>query len=72
MGPDWRNDIRRSFAECWRVLATDGVLVFKWNETQVKVSEVLALAPAAPLFGQVSGRTGMTHWLVFMKPGSPA
>jgi hypothetical protein len=49
------------------VLATDGVLVFKWNETQVKVSEVLALTPHAPLFGQVSGRSGMTHWLVFMK-----
>ena len=50
------------------VLASGGVLVFKWNETQVKVGEVLALAPAKPLFGQVSGRRGMTHWLVFMKP----
>ena len=49
-------------------LEPEGVLVFKWNETQVKVGEVLALAPAKPLFGQVSGRSGMTHWLVFMKP----
>lgn len=68
LGPDWRDDIRQGFAECWRVLASDGVLVFKWNETQVKLREVLPLAPAAPLFGQVSGRAGMTHWLVFMKP----
>ena len=64
----WRDDLRQGFAECWRVLAPDGVLVFKWNETQVKVGEVLALAPAAPMFGQVSGRSGMTHWMVFMKP----
>ena len=68
LGTDWRDDLRQGFAECWRVLAPDGVLVFKWNETQVKVGEVLALTPAAPLFGQVSGRSGMTHWLVFMKP----
>ena len=68
LGPDWREDIRRGFTECFRVLAPDGVLVFKWNETQVKVSEVLALTDQKPIFGQVSGRGHMTHWLVFMKP----
>lgn len=67
LGADWRDDLRAGFAECFRVLDTGGVLVFKWNETQVKVSEVLALTPERPLFGQVSGRKGMTHWLVFMK-----
>jgi SAM-dependent methyltransferase len=67
LGQDWRTDLRQGFAECWRVLAADGVLVFKWNETQVKLREILPLAPAAPLFGQVSGRGGLTHWLVFMK-----
>lgn len=69
LSPDWREDMRAGFAECFRVLATNGTLVFKWNETQVKLAEVLALTPHAPLFGQVSGRRGMTHWLVFMKPG---
>ena len=67
---DWRNDLRQGFAECFRVLATDGVLVFKWNETQIKVGEVLALTPVQPLFGHVSGRKGLTHWLVFMSPRS--
>ena len=28
-----------------------GVLVFKWNETQVRLAEVLALTPNRPLFG---------------------
>lgn len=68
LSDDWREDLRRGFAECFRVLATDGVLVFKWNEVQVKVSEVLALTPHQPLFGHISGRKGLTHWLVFMKP----
>jgi SAM-dependent methyltransferase len=67
LSDDWRNDLRLGFAECLRVLAPDGVLVFKWNETQVKVAEVLALAPIPPLFGHLTGRKGLTHWLVFMK-----
>lgn len=67
LGPDWREDLRQGFAECFRVLEAGGTLVFKWNETQVKLKEVLALTPERPLFGQVSGRNGLTHWLVFMK-----
>lgn len=62
----WRDDLRRGFAECFRVLMPHGVLVFKWNERQVKINDVLKLAPVAPLFGQ---RAGKTHWLVFMKGG---
>lgn len=68
LGTDWRDDLRDGFAECFRVLDPDGVLVFKWNETQVKVGDVLALAPFPPLFGHPTGRKGLTHWLVFMKP----
>lgn len=68
LGENWRDDLRQGFAECFRVLASDGVLVFKWAETQVKLSEVLALTPHAPLFGNTSGKKAGTHWLVFMKP----
>ena len=65
---DWREDLRKGFSECFRVLASDGVLVFKWNETQVKIREVLALTDVQPLFGHPTGRKGLTHWYVFMKP----
>ena len=68
LGENWRDDLRVGFAECFRVLDADGVLVFKWNETQVKLSELLALTPHAPLFGNTSGKKAGTHWLVFMKP----
>lgn len=67
LSEDWRDDLRRGFVECFRVLDEHGVLVFKWNETQVKLSEVLALTPHQPLFGNTSGRKAGTHWLVFMK-----
>jgi SAM-dependent methyltransferase len=68
----WQEDIRKGFAECFRVLATDGVLVFKWNETQIKVNEVLALTAVTPLFGNTSGKRAGTHWMVFIKPRDSA
>jgi hypothetical protein len=70
LGPDWREDIRQGFAECFRVLHDDGVLIFKWNEIQIKIREILALTDIPPLFGHPSGR-GLTHWIVFMKPTEP-
>lgn len=72
LGQDWRDDLRQGFAECFRVLAPDGVLVFKWNETQVRIAEVLALTPHRPLFGNTSGKKAGTHWMVFMKPEASA
>lgn len=66
--PQWRDDLAKGFRECFRVLRPHGTLVFKWAETQVKLSEVLALLPVRPLFGNRSGRKAGTHWLVFLKP----
>lgn len=70
LSEDWRTDLQKGFEECFRVLRPHGTLVFKWNETHVKLKEVLELTPNIPLFGQVSGRKGMTHFLVFMKGGA--
>ena len=64
---DWRNELSRGFAECFRVLRPEGTLIFKWNEDQVKVSEILALTPVRPLFGNRSGKAAKTHWIVFIK-----
>jgi hypothetical protein len=73
LSDNWREDLRRGFAECFRVLATHGVLVFKWNEIQVPIREVLALTPHKPLFGNTGGRkASQTHWMVFLKPGEDA
>ena len=64
---NWRNDLRQGFEECFRVLKPEGTLIFKWNEHEVPVSQILALTPAQPLFGNKCGRNAKTHWIVFMK-----
>lgn len=64
---DWQEELRLGFAECWRVLRPLGTLVFKWMENDIPLSKILPLAPASPLIGQRGGRTGKTHWLVFLK-----
>ena len=60
----WPIDIRQGFNECMRVLKKNGTLIFKWNEDQVPLSEVLEAIDYKPLFGN---RRSKTHWLVFMK-----
>lgn len=63
----WRDDLKAGFAECFRVLAPGGVLIFKWSEVRIKVSEVLALTSERPLIGHRSGKRMNTHWITFMK-----
>lgn len=60
----WQDDIKQGFQECMRVLKTNGTLIFKWNEEQIKLSEILKAIEYKPLFGN---RRAKTHWLVFMK-----
>jgi SAM-dependent methyltransferase len=62
---DWREMLRKGFSECFRVLKPNGVLVFKWAESQFRVAEILKLTPAKPLFGHHTSKT--THWAVFIK-----
>jgi len=67
LGESWRDDLRRGFSECFRVLRPGGTLIFKWCETQIKLSEVLKLTDEAPLFGHKSGKQSLTHWVAFLK-----
>lgn len=61
---NWKKDIQQGFNECMRVLKQNGTLIFKWNEEQVKLGEILKAIDRKPLFGN---RRSKTHWLVFMK-----
>lgn len=71
LGERWQDDIRDGFKECFRVLKIDGLLIFKWNENQIKISEILALTDQKPLFGHVSMKhkrnQTQTHWITFLK-----
>lgn len=64
---DWRDGLAKGFRECFRVLSPGGVLIFKWNETQIPVSQVLACAPCRPLFGNRQPKQTGTHWIVWVK-----
>lgn len=61
---DWPEDIRQGMSECMRVLKPTGTLIFKWNEAQVSLKDVLNAIPYQPFFGN---KRSKTHWLTFMK-----
>jgi hypothetical protein len=60
-------EIQKWFEECWRVLDDYGTLIFKWNESEVKLTEVLQLFDQEPLFWHTSWRLNKTIRLCFMK-----
>lgn len=63
----WPQYIHDGVAECLRVLDEYGVLVFKWNEEQITIGEILRVLPVQPLFGHTTTHKGTTHWMCFMK-----
>jgi SAM-dependent methyltransferase len=62
---DWRHQLSKGFAECFRVLKPAGTLISKWADVSIPVSHVLSTTAARPLFGHRGGKH--THWIVFMK-----
>lgn len=50
LSENWREDIKQGFEECMRVLKLNGVLIFKWNEQQIKLREILDIIKYKPLF----------------------
>ena len=67
LNEDWRTTLTKGFAECFRVLKEQGILIFKWSETNIPLREILKLTPNRPLFGHKCGKAMKTHWLCFMK-----
>lgn len=63
----WKDVLLSGFNECWRVLDTFGTLVFKWNEEDIPLHEVLKLFPVQPLIGHTTGNRMKTKWVIFMK-----
>jgi|TARA_R100001530_G_scaffold133643_1_gene107347 SAM-dependent methyltransferase len=64
---NWKEMLQDGFSECFRVLKPNGTLIFKWAESDVRVSEILKLTDEKPLFGHKSGKLGHTHWVCFIK-----
>lgn len=67
---EWKPLIHDGFHECWRVLKANGTLIFKWNETQIPVRDVIKAIGVQPLYGHKSGKKSNTHWMAFVKPAA--
>lgn len=65
--PGWEDQIKAGFDECMRVLKPQGVLIFKWNENQIKINKIIEVIGTRPLFGHPSGKHGQTIWMTFFK-----
>lgn len=63
----WVYDLKQGFNECWRVLDDFGVLIFKWNESEIASNKVLKLFHTQPLFGHRESSDSKTKWFCFMK-----
>lgn len=58
---DWRNTLSKGFTECFRVLRPGGFLIFKWNETDIKVSEILKSSPTKSQSSGIYPVNALTH-----------
>ena len=63
----WREDLKKGFSECFRVLKNNGTLVFKWNEVDIPLRKILELTDYKPLYGHKTGKKMLTHWVCFIK-----
>lgn len=65
----WQDDLKKGFAECWRVLDDFGTLVFKWSNSEIPFKKALELIPHKPLFYNTTNykATSVTKWFCFMK-----
>ena len=64
---NWQPLIHDGFHECMRVLKPGGTLIFKWNEFDIPVKEIIKCIGVSPLYGHKSGKQQKTHWLAFIK-----
>lgn len=64
----WKEDLRLSALELFRILRPEGTFILKWGDSGgKKKDEILKLMPYAPMFGSVAGNKGTSHWILFIK-----
>lgn len=66
---NWKPMIKLGIAELFRILKPNGIFIFKWCETNIKIEDVLKLFPYKPLFGTNTKAKGWhgNYWIVFIK-----
>lgn len=64
---NWPQMLHDGFRECMRVLKPDGVLIFKWAESDIAAEKVWKAIGEKLLFGHHSGKQSKTFWGCFIK-----
>tara|TARA_R110000823_G_scaffold201504_1_gene332352 strand:- start:135 stop:629 length:495 start_codon:yes stop_codon:yes gene_type:complete len=68
LGDNWKEDTEKGFNCVWDKLKDKGVLIFKYCDLNIKVSEMLSLFHTKPLFGTITKKgVNNTYWFCFMK-----
>ena len=62
---NYKEELAKGFKECMRVLKTNGTLIFKWSESQIKLNEIIKCFNKEPLIAQKTSKT--SHFCVFFK-----
>lgn len=60
----WPQDLKLGFDECMRVLKSNGTMLFKWNEEQIKTKDVFEVFGQQPILGD---KRSKTRWSIFIK-----
>jgi len=68
LGANWSPDTQKAFDCIWSKLKDKGVLIFKYSDLDIKVSDMLNLFPVKPLFGTMTKKSvNNTYWFCYMK-----
>lgn len=62
-----KEDMLKWFNEAMRILQKDWILIFKRNESEISVSEIIKLFPKQPMIGQRTGKNNKTIRLIYLK-----
>ena len=63
----WRQDLQIGIKKLFDILKYEGIFIFKWDECNKSIDEVLKLFPYQPLFGTRTGLNNKNLWIVFLK-----
>ena len=68
LGENWKEDLTKGFNSIWSKLDTNGTLVFKYCDLDIKVADILSLFPVKALFGTRTKKScNDTYFIVFFK-----
>ena len=71
LGEKWREELPQGFGEIMRVLKSQGVLIFKFNDLDIPFKEVLNLFPFMPIMGTPTKKgVNNTAFFVYVKNGN--